>query len=229
MASRSSVGSGRESICNVIVMSGWDQTIRAMVSAASGRAKPRMGRVGRPGRGRAKLGGPSRAILPPVGQLLLVQSDAAGAARPVYERALELFRSVLGIDAHDAMADRRLAVAKFPRLNGPGSKIQRPDRGRFKVAAGTWAGNGGGDLRQALEGMDGLFFVAEGDADAITCATDRGGRLHVYGTEIQGCTVLATSALVLAALIDAPLDPLACQEMLGTGSVFEDRSLFQGV
>src|SRR5262249_20201576 len=32
-----------------------------------------------------------------------------------------------------------------------------------------------------------------------------------------------------AALIGAPLDPLGCHEMLGAGSVFEDRSLFKGV
>jgi asparagine synthase (glutamine-hydrolysing) len=166
-----------------------------------------------------------------VGQVLLVQSDASGAARPAFERCLTLFRALLGLEPHDVMTDRRLAVAKLPRLAGPGSPIQRSERGGFRVAAGTHVGGGSPDtdLRTDLERLDGLFFVAAGDPGEVTCATDRGGRLHVYAVEIEGAIVVSTSALVLAALVDAPLDPLACQEMLGAGSVFEDRSLFLGV
>jgi len=164
-----------------------------------------------------------------VGQILLVQAGSGGDARPVLERGLRAFRAVLGLDPHDSIQGPGFAVAKFPRLTGPGSKIARAGGG-FTASAGTGVGlDGDGDLRRTIETLDGLFFCARGGADGITCATDLGGRMHVYHASCDGCLVLSTSALVLAAMIDAAFDPLGCQEMLGTGSVFEDRSIFLGV
>jgi asparagine synthase (glutamine-hydrolysing) len=86
-------------------------------------------------------------------------------------------------------------------------------------------------LDQAASGIDGYFVLAAGRPATgdLAVMTDRGGALHVYRTRVGASLVLSTSSLVLAALSGAELDPVAAREFLGTGSVFEERSLFAGV
>jgi asparagine synthetase B (glutamine-hydrolysing) len=176
-----------------------------------------------------------------VGQILLVQAGDGAAVNPVFERGIALFHALAGVAPADRIDHPNFCVSAFPRLTGPGARLLR-DGPRFAAAAGTWAGDAaGGDPlaalsqplgtlpRAGLDRADGLYFVAAGDGEAIACATDLVGRLHAYHAEVDGCAVVSTSALVVAALARAPLDPLACQELLGCGNVYERRSLFRGV
>ena len=175
-----------------------------------------------------------------MGQILLVQARDGEAARPVFERGIALFHALAGLDPAERIEDANCCVAVFPRLTGPTPRLRR-EGPAFAVAAGTWSYDGAADPlvavsqpigslgRSALERADGLYFVAAGRPDSIACATDLLGRLHAYHAEVDGCAVVSTSALVLGALARAPLDPLACQELLGTGNVYEDRSHFRGV
>ena len=175
-----------------------------------------------------------------MGQILLVQAGDGAVARPVFERGIALFRALAGLDPAERIEDANCCAAVFPRLSGPTPRLRR-EGPAFAVGVGTWSYDGAADPlvalsqpvgsleRPALERADGLFFVAAGRPDSVVCATDLLGRLHAYHAEVDGCAVISTSALVLGALARAPLDPLACQELLGTGNVYEDRSLFRGV
>ncbi len=183
-----------------------------------------------------------------MGQLFLVQGDDAAAVARLFDRGLKLFRSIAGLDPCDVERGQRAAVARFPRLQGPTTPIQRDADGNWFTAAGTWVFRGAGPAasvgalsREALAGgrslrdlvtdFDGLFVIMRHDARSgdVSVATDAIGRLHVYHAEREGCRLVSTSALVLAALTGAGFDPLGLWEFLGTGSVFETRSLHAGV
>ncbi|MCI0635406.1 MAG: hypothetical protein L0206_16045, partial [Actinobacteria bacterium] len=127
--------------------------------------------------------------------------------------------------------------------------LVRPGTGHiWSLAAGCWLCNGRADLatqaklgealvtgssawRHASAALDGFFAIAAGDTEGreVHVATDRTGTLHLYRARVDGCEVLSTSALVLGAFTGAGFDQVAVHEFLGTGSVFEGRSLFANV
>ena len=84
-------------------------------------------------------------------------------------------------------------------------------------------------LASALRELDGTYcFIAGGD-ERLTVMTDPVGQLHVYCCETQGALLISTSALLLAQVSGAGWNMRAVREFLGTGTVFGDRALFDGV
>lgn len=189
-----------------------------------------------------------------MGQFLAVRGDDPGRAREVFDRALAAFAAI-----HDAKPDATAAagaathLAKFARKRVPGTMLVRDALTRDAgLVCGAFvfdnAGEGTADetavrklttallaggslLEGAQRGIDGYFVLAaaSGRTGDLHVMTDRVGGLHAYRAIHDGCAIVSTSALVLAAVTGASFDPVAVREMLGSASVFEERSLFLGV
>ncbi|HSK78720.1 MAG TPA: hypothetical protein VLQ45_19855 [Thermoanaerobaculia bacterium] len=184
-----------------------------------------------------------------MGQILVVSGGDPVTAAGVYARAIRLFQSLHGVRPSHEHRKQGMGVARFQRLHGSGAGLAL-DRAAatWGTAAGVWFHReirdqnglgplaesilaGGAALDRIASGIDGYFVLAAGRPSAgdLAVMTDRDGALHAYRVAVEGCAVISTSALVLAALAGSELDPEAARELLGTGSVFEERSLFTGV
>lgn len=182
-----------------------------------------------------------------MGQFLIVHGREPATVRELLARGVQRFER-LGAGRPELRFEQgTTAVARFPRRCAPSPASDERAPG-WAVAAGCWlaarhadgaalAGLGAAlrsDLHEwqgAAAKLDGFFAFAAGDAAGreLAVATDRTGTLHVYRVRAEGCELLSTSSLVLATLAGAEFDPLAVREFLGTGSVFEQRSLHAGV
>ncbi len=182
-----------------------------------------------------------------MGQFLIIQAADPGQLAGLVERAAALFASLCGLHPCERRIEGSTAVLLFPALRGGSPASSEDEAGTgWAAAAGIcfYEGrNGAGALERfqkrvgaqtwtsSLEPVDGCFaLILE---NRITgrwhVITDRLGSLHVYTARKDSCVLVSTSALVLAALTGAGWDPVACREFLGMGTVFENRSLFQGV
>ena len=182
-----------------------------------------------------------------MGQFLIVQGADAGAAARVYQRSLALFDSLCAIQPCDVWSGSTMIAARFPRLHAVSAGIVRdPAASTWICGAGVFFDEGrtgaealrglagklaAGPREGAFAGLDGSFALAHGDdrSGELLVVTDRLATLHVYTAQVDSCLVVCTSSMVLAALAGAPWDPVGCREFLATGTVFEARTLFQGI
>lgn len=180
-----------------------------------------------------------------MGQILLVQGEDTEAVSALYRRACNLFQTVHGVTpSHES--EGSTSLARFQPLHGqPGGFFQ--ERDLWAASAGAWvrqetetealadlalAFEAGADLAAVARGFEGYFLLAMGRGgrgSEAAVITDRLGALHAYRATVGGCLVISTSAFVLAALRSSALDPEAAREFLCAGSVYEQRSLFEGV
>lgn len=180
-----------------------------------------------------------------MGQLLIIQGTDADTVKALFAKALELFRSLCRLEPCDREVGGTAAVAKFPRLNAATTGIIRNVGGQWICGAGTVLDEhlpDGAVLRKilcrrpeargpAFANLNGIFAIAWHDpvSGTLEVATDRLGTLHVYQATISSCAVISTSSMVLAALLRNPWDMVSCREFLATGTVFEQRTLWQGI
>jgi asparagine synthase (glutamine-hydrolysing) len=172
-------------------------------------------------------------------QLLVVHGPDASSVRAVFEEALRVHRRLFGAEPDDAALGAATGVAVFGSARGPAGTIARAADGRWVAGAGViFPGHAAELLLGRSPGLDGtlacvegMFALALGDPSArtLTLVTDRLGSLHLYRTAVLRTAVLSTSSMVLAALAAPRWDPVGCREFLGTGTVFEDRTLFEGI
>lgn len=144
---------------------------------------------------------------------------------------------------HPPLERTDVRAAFWPRRCGQGTGIVTSGS-RWLGAAGTWLcddGTGSGDeaallsalrpdrVAELAQRLDGFFVLATGNDRTAHIVTDPVGCHAAYVRSADGVTAIASSALWLAALDDTALDPIACQELLGTGVMFEDRTPFTAV
>jgi len=142
-----------------------------------------------------------------------------------------------------AVAGETADAVKFLRLNGSGTAPASSPRG-WLVSAGCWHHpecglDDPGALLALLEargaaacdGLDGCFAVAWQDraSGELTVVPDALGRLHVYCCEAPEGVYVSTSPVAVAAAARCAPDPLAAWELLAVGTLYEERSPFQGV
>ena len=163
-------------------------------------------------------------------------------------RLFDTARSRGGINSPDGEIRRRWCYATgMPRRNGTGGRIATsPATQSWLIAVGTWfhpLGFGVGEESRLLDlllqtgpeqianELSGFYVLAYGNAQdqTTTIITDLVGSCHAFVREL-GCGVaISGSSLLLAQMADIEPDPVACQEFLHTGVIYEDRSLFQGI
>ncbi len=136
-------------------------------------------------------------------------------------------------------------AATCRRRNGTGASIVvDPETGSWLAVAGTPFHRSGsseaeyllaqylkiGAERLAAE-LDGFFVIIAGNAATrqIVVITDVVGSLHVYHRQFGSGIALSTSSQVLAELDEVSLDAVGCQEFLGTGVIYEDRTFYSEV
>jgi hypothetical protein len=80
--------------------------------------------------------------------------------------------------------------------------------------------------------MEGFFTVVAGDgaSQEITVITDVVGSCHCFVRQLGESVVISSSSMLLASLgPEVTPDPISCQEFLGMGVVYEDRTLYREV
>ena len=109
-----------------------------------------------------------------------------------------------------------------------GSRLAVGERG-WVVLAGSCNRDADAIGREGLGGLDGGHAVAIRDSRGLTVQPDHLGRLHVYWAETPGGVLVSTSSLALARATSPEPDPVAVHEMLLSGDLFGDRTLFRSV
>jgi len=136
-------------------------------------------------------------------------------------------------------------AATCRRRNGSGAPIVvDPETGSWLAVAGTPFHRSGSSEAEHLlaqylkigaerlaQELDGFFVIIAGNAPTrqIVVITDVVGSLHVYHRQFGFGIALSTSSQVLAELDDVSLDAVGCQEFLGTGVIYEDRTFYNEV
>jgi hypothetical protein len=149
------------------------------------------------------------------------------------------------LDPDSSISNAWSFAASYPRLNGSGTAIvQDAETGSWLAIAGTFFHQSGNNqpeylLQQFLAigghglagNLDGFFVLIAGNARSreIVVITDIIGSLHCYYRQFSAGVALSTSSLVLAQLDAVTLDVIGCQEFLGTGVIYEDRTLYNEV
>jgi hypothetical protein len=138
-------------------------------------------------------------------------------------------------------------AASFARQNGSGTAIVRdPGTGSWLAATGTWFHAKGiacgeeaallqsylsANARDVADQLEGSFAIAIGDARTreLILISDIIANCACYFRETRFGLAISGSSLLLAALQDFHLDPVALHEFLSTGVIYEDRSIYQEV
>jgi hypothetical protein len=184
-----------------------------------------------------------------LGNLLvtIAEAHAAVPARQTHQAAVALLSQLKHQQPRHELAVDGCWVAAYPRINGSGGALLRdPASGCWITGVGTWFHDHGfgvgredrllarlseiGAERLARE-LEGFFVIVAGNAASreVVVITDAVGTLHCYSREVPGATVICTSSLVLAALGDATLDPLGCQEFVQTAACYGTRTFYREV
>jgi hypothetical protein len=184
-----------------------------------------------------------------VGNFLVVvpASGTTVKAQRLFRVGLDCAREIRSqVPNKTAESDWALA-ASFARQNGSGSPlVTDPSTGSWLLVVGTWFHNDGHAsgaeswlLRRCLEidtvrlarELEGFFVLIFGDTRTreVSVLTDIIGSCHCFRRSFSGAIALSGSSLLLASLGDCKLDGVGCQEFLGTGIIYEDRTCYQDV
>lgn len=181
-------------------------------------------------------------------QLFVVQGSDPKEVATLSSRAQQLFDCICSLRPNDCFLVGSASVMTFPRLQPGRAKIVRqPSSNSWICGAGTFFYSGstgeaalscliektaaGDDIARHLENMDGSFALVLGNSrtDEVVAITDRLGTLHLYTASHGSCQILTTSSLILAVLLKPSWDMESCREFIAMGTIFEQRTLFQGI
>ena len=169
--------------------------------------------------------------------------EAGTEAEALFQRATRAFERQTEPDP--VISNGWSYVASGRRRNGSGSPVAMDrESGSWLAVAGTVFHQSGNNhteylLQQYLKvgavrlahDLDGFFVIIAGNSGAreVVVISDVVGSLHVYYREFAVGIALSTSSLALAELAAVSLDPVGCQEFLGTGVMYEDRTFYNEV
>lgn len=168
-------------------------------------------------------------------------------------RGIQQMSRIAKVSLQETLVSNGVHISMFSGQRTPACEIVRSESGEYPAwitGVGAWlfsdkSGKSGLEALQdrwassedgqrlrlmlELDGMFGLFLPGRASAQCFVC-TDCLGSLHLYVMQIaDGCVMISTSSLVLAAVRRFGWDKEALQQYFSYGSVFEGRSLFEGV
>ena len=179
--------------------------------------------------------------------VILANPRYSGRAGLLFESGLQIAGRASGREPLSRTCSNGTWAATFPRHNGSGVPIALDAQsGTWLLASGTWfheSGLGPGHEPALLDRlnqigadrlageMEGFFVLVSGNyATAATCVlTDIIGSCHCFIRTWPEISAVSASSLLLASLDTHSLDPVACQEFLSTGVIYEDRTVHQDV
>jgi hypothetical protein len=179
--------------------------------------------------------------------IVLPTLERPDAASAVFRAGVERAGALLGVVPNDEHRADWFDAASFSRFNGTGSPIALDDAsGSWLATLGVWfhadgfaTGDEGRLLGRYLRdgarslalSLDGSYVAVIGDGRTreVSVITDIIGNSHCYWRSTERGLAISGSALLLASLEDFHLDPIAYQEFIATGIVYEDRTLFREV
>ncbi len=179
--------------------------------------------------------------------VVVAPENSQSRSDELFRTGLKLARRIKSQTPKNTINVAYARAASFARRNGSGGEIVTDDAtGCWLMAAGSWFhvnGFGAGEERRLLQrvvertieraasGLEGFFVIVFGDARSreVFVVTDLMGARHCFMRVLRDGVALCTSSLLLASLGDATPDPLACEEFLRAGAVYEDRTLFREV
>ena len=182
-----------------------------------------------------------------MGQLLIVQDPDPKARAGIFTAGIAFFKSLYRVQPLGEIHLPEASLALFPPRQSPAAGFLQEENTGWVCGVGTWffAGAAGQDgLRRLalhparerdsaawLKELDGAFAIAlagphPGDVRIIT---DPLGTLHIYAVQSGSATIISTSSLTLAYLVQPEWDLVGCRQFLATGTVFESRTLFTGI
>lgn len=172
---------------------------------------------------------------------------AAGENASAYlSQGVQLTSKLKGQSALNRTEAALFGAAVFTRRNGTGGEIARDaTHDGFLLICGTWLhrdgyGTGAADqllarflavgAEQLADELEGFFFLAAARANELLAITDIAGSHHAFVRQLDdNSVVISGSSLVLGALAASDIDPIAAQEFIRTGIIYEDRTFYQQV
>ncbi len=162
--------------------------------------------------------------------------------------AAELFvRGLRNSGARTRIQSDWCCAATIPRCNGSGGNLVHTAKdSSWLLAAGTWfhVDGFGADQESRLldrymevgadqlaNELDGFYTIVIGDSRSklTIVITDIVGSCHAYVRQMSCGTLLSGSSLTLARLGRVELDPIACQEFLHSGIIYEGRTFYKEI
>jgi hypothetical protein len=177
--------------------------------------------------------------------LVIAEKDCEKQAEGIFARGLRLAPELKGLAKAATLVRPNSWIAAFPRRNRSGGVINtNPETGDWLLSAGSWvhpdiasfndskklfASISEKGIRHVAHDLEGFFVIAGGNERAIFVITDIIGSCHAFLRSWNGIAAISSSSLLLAALGEHTIDPVACQEFIQGGVIYEDRTLFQEV
>lgn len=179
-----------------------------------------------------------------MGGFLIFQPRAAEDTRGRLTRAEKWFDREKKLPLVDRIEEREISLLKYGRRFSNAAATAKCADG-WLASVGYWnyphlpgLNDNAGllDLLLArgpsvLERLDGMYAIAwyRRPERTLGIATDHLGRLHVFYSVTEDGAVVSTSSIAAARLFPSEPDPIAVNEMLATGSIYEDRTPFRNV
>ena len=181
-----------------------------------------------------------------MGHLILINpSSDLVAAESSFQRAVQAMRNTVTRMANTTVQNDWSLAASAARYKAPASTIASdPNTGSWLAVVGTcFHRSGHGDpgyllsqyltvgIEELVQSLEGFFTIAVGDgvSKEIIVITDIIGSCHFYIRSLPCGTALSSSSQILASLGPVTLDPVACQEFLGMGIIYEERTIHKEV
>ncbi|MBI3756933.1 MAG: hypothetical protein HY267_03050 [Deltaproteobacteria bacterium] len=179
--------------------------------------------------------------------ILVSRAEQQDDAERFFIAGLEHFRQVKMASPNGLLRTSWVRAAAFARLNGSGTPlVTDPYTASGLLAVGSWFHRDGysvgseerllkryGEVgaEQLGRELEGFFTIVVIDASGkeVVVITDLIGSCHAFVRPLRNALAISSSSFILASLDTITLDPVASQEFLYTGNIYEDRTLYQEV
>jgi hypothetical protein len=178
---------------------------------------------------------------------LFVPAAGSAADSPTFKSGVQALCRFKSVQVTDTVTSDFACLTVAPGSRVAGKRIGRSADGQvWIVDLGTWlplpaiprrdigwlvdqyVARGARELARDLQGLFALLIV-DLRSRCVHVVTDRCGSLHVFFRKLANGYVVSTSSAALALCGAARFDPVAVHEFIGTGIVYEDRSLWLDV
>jgi asparagine synthase (glutamine-hydrolysing) len=174
------------------------------------------------------------------------RASSGQAGRQYYDAAIQFATDHLGLETSETLRGPGGTIGVFGRrVDSQAFVAKDSSSGSWLFSVGTWLhcddtiGNDAellaryldiGPIRLAGE-LEGFFVVVTGDRHNrnIVVITDLIGSCRAYARDLPDGLLISGSSLVLAAVAPYKLDPVGVQEFVGSGIVYEDRTVFADI